>query len=53
MGAFSIFHLLFLLAFVAIPLFIAYWLIRLGVRHGMQDVQRTEVPQTGSQPPPN
>lgn len=53
MAAFSFVHLLLLLTTVAIPLFVAYWLVRLGVRHGMQDVQRAESRRSGMVPPPS
>jgi hypothetical protein len=31
----------FMVVFPAVGLYLAYWVIRLGVRHGMQDAQRT------------
>ena len=32
---------LFMVVFPAVGLYVAYWVIRLGVRHGIQDAQRT------------
>lgn len=36
--------------FLAIALYVAYWVLRLGVRHGIQDVERGRSRHAGASP---
>ena len=39
LGAPELLMTVFMVLFPAVGLYLAYWVIRLGVRHGLQDVQ--------------
>jgi hypothetical protein len=40
LSGYSIWHWLILLVVAALPFFLTYWAVRLGVRHGMKDASK-------------